>query len=333
MIRACPSTLLLTREQPALVRQLRRAASLHRVRPGVHVHSGDWRRLQPWDRYLLRVHAVARTWWAPVFCLESAAALHGMPVFDEPRDIHLLSEDGRTWRQGDVWVHGAQDARRVVEEDGLGLTGAVDTAVDLCRVLPPAFALAVADNAMRGLHRSGLALDLSSHGRAQADRRGLRQLDWLQSRASHLAESVGESVSRAAIEWLGYEHPGLQVGFHYEGASDRVDFYWRRLRTIGESDGWGKYDADDPEAVMAHFVDEKRREDRLRRHESGFIRWEWADVIRFERLDERLRQGGLRRVRPVQTSLLQTLGANPRSLPRARRTKGFSSKPGSPTSG
>ena len=329
MIRPCPSPLVLTREQPSLVRHLGRAGLLHRVRPGVHVRADEWHRLEPWDRYLLRVHAVARTWRAPVFCLESAAALHGMPVFDEPRDVHLLGDDGRTWRQGDVWVHGTQDARLVVDEDGFSLTGAVDTAVDLCRVLPPAFALAVADTAMRGLHRHGLAFDLARHGRAQADRRALRQLDWLQARASHLAESVGESVSRAVIEWLGYEDPELQVRFRHEGASDRADFYWRRLRTVGESDGWGKYDADDPEAVKSHFVDEKRREDRLRRHESGFIRWEWADVMTYERLDERLRQGGLPRVRPVQASLLQTLAVNPRSLPRERRTKGSSPNPGS----
>lgn len=332
MIRACPATLLLTRDQPGLVRHLRRTDSAHRVRSGVYVRTSEWQALAPWDRYLVRVHAVAQTWTTPVFCLESAAALQGLPVFDEPRDIHLLSDGGSTWREGDVWVHGSRDARRIIAEDGFTVTDAVETTVDLCRVLPPAFALAVADAAVRGLRRNHLTIDFSSFGRSQVARRGLRQLDWVQARATHRAESVGESVSRAVIGWLGYEPPELQVTFHYEGASDRVDFYWRRRRTIGESDGWGKYDADDPEQMREHFVEEKRREDRLRRHEDGFIRWEWADVMSFERLDERLRLGGLRRVRPVQASLLQTLAANPRSLPR-HRTKGSSSSPGSSTPG
>ncbi|UUT35080.1 hypothetical protein [Microbacterium elymi] len=98
----------------------------------------------------------------------------------------------------------------------------------------------------------------------------------MQDRATALAESAGESLSRAVTEWLGYEEPELQVGFAYEGARDRVDFYWRRLRRIGESDGYGKYDANDAAAMKAHFVVEKTREDRLRRHEGGFIRWEWG---------------------------------------------------------
>lgn len=333
MIRVCPATLLLTKDEPTIVRHLLRSRTLHRVRQGVYVRDAEWDALEPWDRYLVRVHAVASTWSAPVFCLESAAALQGLPVFDEARDIHLLSDDGTTWREGDVWVHGSRDTRGTVDEDGFSTTTLIDTAVDLCRVLPPAFALAVADNAVRGLHRNKLKFDFGSYGRSQSNRRGLRQLDWVQERATHLAESVGESVSRAVIGWLGYEPPELQAEFHHEGENDRSDFYWRRSRIVGESDGWGKYDSDDPQEVKAHFANEKRREDRLRRHENGFIRWDWSATMKWRRLDEHLRLGGLARVRPVQASLLATLTDNPRSLPRGRRAKAFASKRGSATPG
>lgn len=320
------TTLLLTREQEADVRRLDRERGLHRIRPGAYVAADRWNSLAPWERYLLRVQAVARTWTAPVFCLESAAALsRALPLFGEPRDIHLLSADGRSWREGDVVVHGSHDARTLVSADGSTYTSIVDTAVDLCRVLPPAFALAVADAAAR-IHPDGARLDLAGYGRAQENRRGVRRLDWVQQRVRPEAESPGESVSRAVIEWLGHEEPELQREFHYEGFDDRSDFYWPRLRRIGESDGYGKYDADDPAAMKAHFVREKRREDRLRRHEGGFIRWDWADAVRAEPLDAKLRAGGLSPARPRATGLLATLRSNPRSLP--HRNRAIPSRPG-----
>lgn len=313
------TTLLLTREREADLRRLDRDRSLHRIRPGAYVPASRWEALPPWDRYLLRVEAVARTWTAPVFCLESAAVLSAtLPLFGEPRDIHLLSADGSSWREGDVVVHGSRDARTLVTVDGMTYTSLLDTAVDLCRVLPPAFALAVADAALRA-HPDGALLDLAAIGRAQENRRGVRRLDWVQQRVRPEAESPGESVSRAVIEWLGHEEPELQQEFRYEGVRDRTDFYWRRLRRIGESDGYGKYDAGDPVAMKAHFVREKHREDRLRRHEGGFIRWDWADAVRAEPLDAKLRAAGLVPVRPRATGMLATLTRNPRTLPHRDR--------------
>ncbi len=291
------------------------------------MRNAEWSALAPWDRYRARVHAVARTWSAPGFCLVSAAALGGLPIFGEPRFIHLVSPDARTWREGDVIVHGWKDGRELVSSAGMLMTSLEDSAVDLCRVLPPSFALAVADAALRALVARDATLDLSAWGRNQSNRRGLQQLDWVQARATAVAESVGESVSRAVIEWLGYEAPELQKEFGYEGATDRTDFYWLRQRTIGESDGYGKYDADDVEASKAHFIGEKKREDRLRRHEGQFVRWDWSDTMRSAHLDRKLRDGGLSPVRPSQPSMLSTLESNPRSFPPGPRTKASSSKP------
>lgn len=273
-----------------------------------------WSPLPPWERYRLRVLAVAATWTAPVFCLESAAVMHGLPVFGEPRRIHLMSSGARTWVEGDVVVHGWRDGRVVVSDVGHATTSVMETTVDLCRVLPPAYALAVADAAARRLTLDGPTLDLPGRGREQANRRGRSQLDWIHTRVSGRSESVGESVSRAVIEWLGYEEPELQHEFFHEGAHDRSDFYWPRLRIVGESDGYGKYDASTPAAMKAHFISEKRREDRLRRHEGGFARWEWADTIRSSRLDGVLRGTGLAPVRRPQFVLLVGLGQNPRSF-------------------
>lgn len=280
----------------------------------------------PWDRYLLRVHAVLRTWNSPILCLESAAILHSLPVFGEPRHIHLLSADGATWRRGDVIVHGARDGRERVSIDGIDVTTVTETAIDLARVLPPAFALAVGDAVLRR-QPTGTVFDFSARGRDQQNRRGVRQLDWVQERATSDSESAGEAVSRAVLEWLGYEAPQLQVVFTHEGVRDRTDFYFPTTRIVGESDGYGKYDASDPVAMKAHFVREKIREDRLRRHEGGFVRWDWADTMRWRPLDAKLRASGLSPTRVPSLAVLATLARNPRSLPTPGRTTPIPPKP------
>lgn len=238
-----------------------------------------------------------------------------MPVFGEPRFIHLLSADGRSWREGDVVVHGSRDERQIVTRGDALLTSLADTALDLCRVMPPAFGLAIADHTARRMRSRSEGLGLVERGRAQRNRRGVRTLEWIEPRIDPAAESVGESVSRAVIEWLGYEVPESQVTFRYEGEVDRTDFYWRAQRIVGESDGWGKYDADDPYAMKEHFAREKRREDRLRRHENGMARWDWADTMRWNPLDRALKSTGLVPAGPRDTAKLATLTENPRSLP------------------
>jgi hypothetical protein len=249
-----------------------------------------------------------------MFCLESAAVILGLPVFGEPRFIHLLEPGGKSRRCGDIVVHGSLDDLDLIERAGMTLTSLADTALELCRVLTPAFALATADTALRLLLPTGTTLDMSALGRQRANRRGRRQLDWVQARATAVSESVGETVSRAVIEWLGFDEPELQTTFAYEGVEDRSDFYWRRNRVIGESDGYGKYDASDAEASKAKFIAEKIREDRLRRHEDGFARWDWGDTMRAEPLGAKLRLAGLTPSRPRKDALLATLRSNPRSL-------------------
>jgi hypothetical protein len=303
--------LLLARERPINGGRLDRDPSLHRLRAGVYVERATWSALAPWDRYSMRVRAVAATWTDPIFCLESAAVIHDLPVFGEPRRIHLLDPGGSSWCEGDVLVHGTVDDRLVVHHRGVLVTPLADTSLDLCRVLPPAFALGVADRAAR---IEGRRRPMGKRGREQANRRGVRQLDWIDLNVDPLAESAGESVSRAVIGWLGYERPRTQVAFTYEGFEDRSDFLFPSNRTIAESDGYGKYDADSPEAMKLHFIREKRREDRLRRNGHPFARWDWADTMAAAPVDRALRSAGLTPVRPPDRRGLATLARHPRSF-------------------
>ncbi|HYI50382.1 MAG TPA: hypothetical protein VEX42_02295 [Microbacterium sp.] len=309
--RSKESHLLFARDRPSTLGRLDRDSRLHRIRAGVYIERAAWDGLAPWDRYRMRVRAVAATWTAPVFCLEAAATVHNLPIFGEPRWIHLLGPGGLSWREGDVVVHGTRDERDVSERDGMLVTPLADTTLDLCRVLPPAFALGVADRAFRW---GGRGRPLGERGREQANRRGVRQLDWIDENADPLAESAGESVSRAVTGWLGYERPRAQVTFRYEGVEDRVDFLFPSTQAIAESDGYGKYDADDPEAMKLHFVAEKRREDRLRRNGHPFARWDWADTMAARPLDRALRAAGLSPGRSPDRRGLATLATNPRSF-------------------
>ena len=109
------------------------------------------------------------------------------------------------------------------------------------------------------------------------------------------------------IEWCGFETPDLQHTFHYEGQEDRVDFLFPSGAVIGESDGWGKYQLEDPEHAADLLAAEKRREDRLRRHRHPFARWDTVDAWRVDPLRQALLAAGSPLVRPPQPLMLATL--------------------------
>lgn len=291
----------------------------HRVRPGVYTMRSAWEALAPWQRYATRVHAFLLVSPDAVLCLESAAVIHGIPLFGETAHIHILSPAPRGGhRFGDVIVHTHRDGREIDRFAGIRATGLVDTAVDLARLVPPAQALSVADAVISRAQGGPLHLDeLRDRAAGQEDRRGRARLRWVWDRANGLSESPAESVSRAVIEWTGYEEPELQPVFHSEGCTDRADFRFPSTDAVGESDGWGKYDLDDPEKARAHLMREKRREDRLRRGGHTVARWELGDAMRVQPLCRALQQAGVRPVRPPEPALLTTLRQTPRALPPA----------------
>lgn len=293
--------------------RIRDRPDLLRVRHGVYADAVAWDRLPPWSRYEHRVRAFTLASPDVVLSHESAAVLLGLPTFGEPRDIHVFA-DGRasTKRVGDTVYHTSADAREVVDLGGTRTTSMVATAIDLGRVLSPAAGLAVWDAALR----AGCDLDeLVESWHGQVNSRGTRTLSWLSTFADPLAESPGESVSRAAIHWLGFPAAQLQHPVTLDGESYRGDFWWPNKAIWGEFDGHEKYSlgvGSERISVLA----EKRREDTLRRHVTGFARWTFADLTDADRLRAILRAAGLREVTRPDTMRLSTL----RSLFRNRRT-------------
>ena len=91
------------------------------------------------------------------------------------------------------------------------------------------------------------------------------------------AESVLESLSRAAFHQSGLPPPDLQV---WVGDDDeiigRVDFLWRRYRTIGEADGAMKYE--NPARARARA--QLERDARLRAAGYEVVHFTWPEITR-----------------------------------------------------
>ena len=68
------------------------------------------------------------------------------------------------------------------------------------------------------------------------------------------------------------------------------------MRAIAESDGYGKYLAETPEETVKRVIDEKRREDRLRRHCDAFGRWDMAAAMAVTPVVKELDRLGIPRV-------------------------------------
>lgn len=286
-----------------------------RLRKGVYVSRERFEGSAPWVRYAVRVHALLRTNLDAVLCLESAAVLHGTPLFGETEDIHVYDPDLKSsWRHGDVSIHASATAREIVSIGGIRVTSTVDTLVDLIRVVPPAQGLAMADAALSPAQGGMLSIAaLRERGFARGSGRGSARMSWVCDNADERAESPGESVSRAVVMWSGFERPELQMSFAYEGFRDRTDFYFASCHAVGESDGWGKYDLDDPARAAKHLREEKRREDRLRRNGHPFARWDWRDAQRVEPLERALVGAGVPRVTSPDYASLATLRRHPRA--------------------
>ncbi|WP_309103623.1 hypothetical protein [Microbacterium sp.] len=277
-----------------------------RVRVGMYVERNAFEKLPPWQRYAVRVHAFARAHPDAALCLESAAVVQGLPLFGEPRDIHVFDPDRRTSRRfGDVVVHTSILPRSVERVRGVLVTRPLETVSDLARALPPAQALATADSAVSPAQGGGLRVeDLQAFTDSVPDRRGRARARWVWERADGRAESPAESISRAVIEWSGFETPELQREFRYDGHLDRVDFHFPSCDAIGESDGWQKYQLDDGASAARRLADEKRREDRLRRNGHAFARWDLADAWRVAPLVRALSSAGVQQTAPAQSAML-----------------------------
>jgi hypothetical protein len=171
-----------------------------------------------------------------------------------------------------VLVHiAALPAGHVASYRGVPLTSVPRTVIDLARTLPFAEGVAVADSALcAGLtSKSELSAVIGDCGRWP----GLRRAREVTAFSDARSESVLESLSRAQFHQAGLPPPDLQVWVgDDEDVIGRVDFLWRRYRTIGEADGAFKYQS--PTRARAQL----ERDARLRAAGYEVVHFTWPQI-------------------------------------------------------
>lgn len=306
-IAASPVVLFRRSDIPHPERSVARGELL-RIRPGVFAEATQWTALRPWEQYLARVHAVALQRPDAVFCHESAAALLGMPVIGDPRIVHILVPRTLAARETrDIRSHRVTRMPELMCVDGLIVTTPTATAVGIARYRQHAIGLAAADAALR--RDPTITTDtLRGDNETRATSRGRAHARWVIERASARRESVLESVSDAALEWLGFPPSVLQQEFVAEdGQLDRGDYWWADIGLLGEADGEFKYDGrfGEPAALLrARHARDRRL---LRSGARAIAHWGWIDVARVWPLRDLLVGHGLSPVRPPDLPHLQTL--------------------------
>ncbi len=150
------------------------------------------------------------------------------------------------------------------------VTTAARTVIDLARVLEFRAGVVTADSAIRNklVTKPELESLLAELSRRMNRRRVAEVIAFADGRA----ESVLESIARVAFKDCGLPPPELQVWVGGAETVGRVDFLWRRYRTVVEVDGLMKYR--DPARAVLQLERDKRLRD------AGFevVHLTWQDI-------------------------------------------------------
>lgn len=305
------------------------SGELTRLRRGVYADTAAVQKLRPLQRYGLDVLAFQEVASRqPLLAHATAALLWGLWIVGTPRRLHVMT---------DVMVGGRNEngviRHRGSMTDGLQrcgpflLTDKLTTVMQLILALDFPYAVAICDSSLRvserkhqfnrfnpesmesplfdplwqstypqgqALLREDLTVAAENLPSATARRRALAVIGF----ANPLSGSAGESISRAKMHLFGFPAPILQQRFILRDGSDALtDFWFEKIRLVGEFDGKGKYLRDDwggGLSIADRVMKEKRRENQIRAQVNGFVRWEWNEMMNQERFISLLRAVGLR---------------------------------------
>lgn len=288
-------------------RKLRRAIAdgrTVRIGPGSFAPADEWARLSPIEKHRVRVQETARRMRSTVVVSHfSAAAVWGIDVLGGWPDLVDISRpaSGGGRSSGGIRRHAVGiDTLQVVPWGRHAVTSPAQTALDLARIVPFVNAVAVIDQAIWSGRRSGPLTTIEEilhvhEGEPphRGDVRAMRAVGF----ADPLAANVRESQSRVVIAQLGFPRPRLQERrILRSGRLVYGDFFWPGLEHWGELDGKGKYrspEFGDRRPEWQIVLDEKNRENEIRREVRGFSRWEPADADVPSRLYDILTGDGL----------------------------------------
>jgi len=299
------------------VQALRQHGLLRSIRRGIYVAGNHWDTADADERYRLLVRATALlAGRPPVLSHHSAAVLHGLPIIGPwPTTVHTLvpaATGGSTARF--TTSHRGYPPGPVETIAGCTVTSLARTLVDVASTSSFVVGVTMIDHALRvaqerppneawltgGSMRPPLtSSELVRELEMVNPRAGFRRAERAIAFANPLSANPGETLSRVRIFQLGFEVPELQVCFpDVLGGNAYADFFWRRVRKIGEFDGFLKYGAGlvrgdrDPGSVVWQ---EKQREDALRARVNSFDRWGWDDALSPERFGRFLHARGVPR--------------------------------------
>jgi predicted transcriptional regulator of viral defense system len=197
-----------------------------------------------------------------------AAILHGLDLLDQPPAnvvavTRPLGTTGRRTGRYGVKMHtAALPADHVTQRQGVRVTSVARTVVDIARTTPLRSGVVTADSALRTKQtsRGELREIVQACSRWPGIQRARDVVEFSDGRS----ESVFESISRVAFREHRLPPPELQV---WVGGDDqvagRVDFLWRKYRTVAEADGAAKY-SDPSRARMQLQRDARLRAGRIR---------------------------------------------------------------------
>jgi len=206
----------------------------------------------------------------------SAALLWGFELVTTPveRTVTVARNRSRAARDG-VRVHRSDLAEdESVPREGLRVTTAVRTVVDLARRLPFGEAVAVGDSALRSgvVTLPELQRTLASLPAGRGRERVARVVAVLDPRSG----SVLESLLRALLAVHGL-HPQSQLLVRARAGDriGRVDFAWPEQRLVVEADGFAFH------ADRRRYRADRRRSNALVLAGWDVLRFSWEDVVRF----------------------------------------------------
>ncbi|ANJ25774.1 type IV toxin-antitoxin system AbiEi family antitoxin domain-containing protein [Agromyces aureus] len=269
--------------------------------------------------YVSAVHAVARTFAAPIFTSYSAIALLGLPIIGPwPAEVFILARGPHGRRRSGVIEVARTRPVDAVEAEGCLVTSVEFSLLQLARHAPLVAASTAMDAALH-VSRFGGRLPMTTVELlgAEHDRLkpypGSRRGEAVIRRATTLAETPLETGSRLLIEELGFAAPELQheLWLPEIGKLASLDFYWPEVDVGAEADGRGKYRGTSPRSgtsaggsaeaaarrATAAVIAEKDRENAIRRRVKGLDRWDWDDMLRKRPVEERLLRLGVPRSR------------------------------------
>lgn len=258
--------------------------------------------------YLRDVRAAAHTLQAPIFTAHSAIALYGLPIVGAwPPQVYVMAP-GRSGhrRRGVVALSRTRDID-VHAIGELAVTSVEYSLIQLCRHGSLAAALTATDAALHVSRRSNGPPPLTTIEKLWAEHErllpypGSRRTASVLRRATHLADTPLETASRLVIEELGFPAPQLQYRLWLPELQRAafLDFHWPEFGVGAEADGRGKYLGDGTAEASADVViDEKDREDAIRRQVRAFTRWNWTEMWGRRVLAAKLTDAGVPMIRP-----------------------------------